>query len=118
MHRGAQGGARGPGAGAQGARGEQAAWGPAARGRQGGIRRESRGSGLPGVGGEGTPGTPWEWAARGDGVHPTVVHPDEGEYMSTLHRKKKRKKKRRGREDICHVGQLDRDKTNYVRRDI
>ena len=77
------------------ARGEQAAWGPAARGRQGGIHRESRGRGLPGVGGEGTPGTPWEWAARGDGVHPTVVHPDEGGYASTLREEKKMKRKRR-----------------------
>ena len=73
-----RGGARGPGTGAQGARGKQAAWGPAARGRQGGIHRESRGSGLSGFGGEGTTGTPWEWAARGDGVRPTVSHPDEG----------------------------------------
>ena len=73
----------------------------------GGIHRESRGSGLPGVGGEGTPGEPWEWAARGelagrgipgepwewaargDGVHPTVVHPDEGDYASILHGEEK-----------------------------
>ena len=50
---------------------------------------------MPGVGGEGTPGTPLEWAARGDGVHPTVVHPDEGEYVSTLHGDGTRKRKRR-----------------------
>ena len=84
MHRGAQGGAMGPGTGAQGARGEQAAWGPAARGRHGGIHRESRGRGLPGFVGEGTPGEPWEWAARGDGVRPTVPHPEGGRYVYTL----------------------------------
>ena len=81
----ARGKARGGrGQASRGRAGRQAAWGPAARGRQGGIHRESRGSGLPGIGGAGTPGTPWEWAARGDGVHPTVVHPDEGDYMNTL----------------------------------
>ncbi|KAF0151325.1 MAG: hypothetical protein FD189_2579, partial [Elusimicrobia bacterium] len=45
-------------------------------------------------GGEGTPGTPWEWAARGDGVHPTVVHPDEGDYVSTLHGEEERREEK------------------------
>ena len=97
MHRGAQGGARWPGTGAQRARGEQAAWEPAARGRQGGIHRESRGSGLPGVGREGTEGTPLEWAARGDGVHHTVVHPGERGYVSIVRGTQSKEKERKRR---------------------
>ena len=85
--------------GAQGARGEQAAWGPVARGLHGGIHRESRGSGLAGVGGEGTPGEPWEWAARGDEVHPTVVHPEEGgTYVHYVEKRREKASEKEGRE--------------------
>ena len=56
-----------------------------ARGGGGQARGGARGAGGLGTGGpraagRDTPGEPWESAARGDGVRPTVSHPDEGEY--------------------------------------
>ena len=89
-----------------------------ARGGRGQSRRGARGAGGLGTGGpraagRDTPGEPREWAARvwrggytgnavgvggpGDGVHPMVVHPDEGglrKYITWRRKKKKEKKNR------------------------
>ena len=54
-----------------------------------GIHRVRRGSGCPGVGGEGTPGEPWEWPPRGRGGARALA--------SRLRREKKEKVKREER---------------------
>ena len=57
--------------------------------RAGGAREAGGlGTGGPRATGRDTPGDTWEWAAPGDGVRPTVSHPDEREYNVHYGKKK------------------------------